>query len=309
MIKSPLNYAGGKYRLLPFILPLFPTRIHTFYDAFAGGGNVGINIRMVNQVICNELQTPVVQLMQTMQSLGVDRFTQAIQAIIANYQFSNTLTHGYAFYHCQSTSGLAAYNKVPFETLRHDYNTLAAQPHASPEDTLKLSLLFYTLIIFSFNNQIRFNQHGAFNMPVGKRDFNQHLHNHLERFIQALNTQPIAWTQGSYARLIDQPLHPHDFVYCDPPYLITNAPYNENHGWNLEKERQLLHFLDTLDQRHIAFALSNVLTHKGRSHDLLKQWSTSYHVHFLNSHGYSNCNYHAKPAHPQDTQEVLICNY
>ena len=30
MIQSPLNYTGGKYRLLSQILPLFPDDIETF---------------------------------------------------------------------------------------------------------------------------------------------------------------------------------------------------------------------------------------------------------------------------------------
>ena len=42
-IKSPLNYTGGKYRILPDILPLFPAHPHRFADLFAGGFNVGIN--------------------------------------------------------------------------------------------------------------------------------------------------------------------------------------------------------------------------------------------------------------------------
>lgn len=31
LIKSPLNYVGGKFKLLPQILPLFPDSINTFY--------------------------------------------------------------------------------------------------------------------------------------------------------------------------------------------------------------------------------------------------------------------------------------
>ena len=44
MIQSPLNYTGGKFKLLPQILPLFPKNINTFVDLFCGGCNVGINI-------------------------------------------------------------------------------------------------------------------------------------------------------------------------------------------------------------------------------------------------------------------------
>ena len=50
LIKSPLNYVGGKYKLLPQILPLFPDNINTFVDLFGGGFNVGINVK-ANKII------------------------------------------------------------------------------------------------------------------------------------------------------------------------------------------------------------------------------------------------------------------
>ncbi|MFZ7260303.1 DNA adenine methylase, partial [Avibacterium avium] len=38
-----MNYIGGKFKLLKQITPLFPKKIDTFVDLFAGGVNVGIN--------------------------------------------------------------------------------------------------------------------------------------------------------------------------------------------------------------------------------------------------------------------------
>ena len=35
-ICSPMNYIGGKYKLLPQILPLFPEFTGTFVDLFCG---------------------------------------------------------------------------------------------------------------------------------------------------------------------------------------------------------------------------------------------------------------------------------
>ena len=43
-IKNPLNYTGGKYKLLPQIIPLLPEKVDTFVDLFGGGFNVGINV-------------------------------------------------------------------------------------------------------------------------------------------------------------------------------------------------------------------------------------------------------------------------
>lgn len=36
-LKNPFNYIGGKYKLLPQILPLFPKKIDKFVDLFGGG--------------------------------------------------------------------------------------------------------------------------------------------------------------------------------------------------------------------------------------------------------------------------------
>ena len=39
-IASPLNYIGGKYKLLPQIFPLFPDNVDTFVDIFCGSCSV-----------------------------------------------------------------------------------------------------------------------------------------------------------------------------------------------------------------------------------------------------------------------------
>lgn len=35
-LKNPFNYVGAKYKLLPQIIPLFPSNIKTFVDLFGG---------------------------------------------------------------------------------------------------------------------------------------------------------------------------------------------------------------------------------------------------------------------------------
>lgn len=50
--KSPLNYVGGKFKLLPQIIPLFPTNINKFFDLFGGGFNVGINVASQDEYLC-----------------------------------------------------------------------------------------------------------------------------------------------------------------------------------------------------------------------------------------------------------------
>ena len=62
-IKSPLNYVGGKYKLLGEMLPFFPTDINRFVDLFGGGFNVGINIDCKHAVY-NDIETNVTNLLK-----------------------------------------------------------------------------------------------------------------------------------------------------------------------------------------------------------------------------------------------------
>ena len=54
IVKSPLNFTGGKYKLLPQLVPLFPSDISTFVDIFCGGCNVGVNVT-AKKIICNDI--------------------------------------------------------------------------------------------------------------------------------------------------------------------------------------------------------------------------------------------------------------
>ena len=102
-----------------------------------------------------------------------------------------------------------------------------------------------------------------------------------------------------------------DFVYVDPPYLITCATYNEQGGWGEEAERDLLAFLDRLNSRNIPFALSNVLRSKGKENTILLQWLADHAQHYSAiplEHSYSNSSYHTKDK-TSASEEVLITNY
>ena len=172
----------------------------------------------------------------------------------------------------------------------------------------KTPILFFTTIIFAFSNQIGFNSKGEFNVSVNKRDFNNNIRNNLIRFLNKMKEIEMSFYNEDFTKLKINILSQNDLVYCDPPYLITCASYNERGGWNEKKEKELLTLLDKLDERKIKFALSNVLENKGKSNDILKEWSKKYNVNYLSS-SYGNCNYHTKDKSRNSTVEVLITNY
>ncbi len=192
-------------------------------------------------------------------------------------------------------------NKLAYLKLRADYNKLNL-------DSYQKDIMFYTLVCHSFSNQIRFNSKNEFNLPYGKRYFNQNLQDNLEKFIDKLIELNIRFLHNTYEILPVNRLQENDFIYADPPYLITCATYNERGGWNEETEYVLLDLLDKVNARGVRFALSNVLESNGKSNDILKAWSGKYIMHRLDS-DYGNANYHKKDKSKDNTVEVLITNY
>lgn len=306
MIQSPLNYTGGKYRLLPQILPNFPEKVGVFVDLFCGGCNVGINIE-ADKVIYNDLNRNLLYLYNTFKNLDKDTTFYWIYHIIEEYNLSLVSKHSYDFYDCDSSKGLGNYNREGFLKLRSDFNNKTL----SHNEDYYYYIMLYVMIVYAFNNQIRFNSNGEFNLPVGKRDFNKKIQDKLSKFIDRLKKQNSIFTCQDFRNFDIETLTENDFVYADPPYLITCATYNEQGGWTENDEKDLLAFLDNLNENRIKFALSNVLQSKGKENKILQTWLEKnvnrYRAIHLN-YSYSNSNYQTKNK-TQSSDEVLIVNY
>ena len=273
-IKSPLNYVGGKYKLLKEILPLFPNDIDTFVDLFGGGFNVGINVN-AEHIVYNDLEEHVVELLNYLSDNKTEKLLSEIDSLIEKYNLSKENAEG-------------------FNQLREYYN----EENNSP-------IVFYTMICYAFNYQIRFNQNGKYNMPFGKArsSFNPSLRQKSIEFVEELHSKNITFLSESFETFNIEDLDSNDFVYCDPPYFNSVAAYNEQGGWTEEHEKMLLILLDSLNDKGVKFALSNNLKY---DNPLLDEWKNKYNVHYLNG-DYSNCNYH-KIDRSKDV-EVLITNY
>lgn len=300
LVKSPLNYTGGKYRLLKQILPLFPDNINVMIDLFCGGCNVGVNVN-ANKIIAIDKLNIIINLMKIFKELSTEVIIEKIKDNIYKFNLSNTSKYGYDYYNANSSDGLAKVNKNNFLKLRNYINNM------TNKESVEYYILLYTLIIYAFNTQIRFNAKGDFNIPVGKRDFNKNIKNNLLSFIERLQSINIEFVCMDFNNYDYSRLSKDDFVYADPPYLITCATYNEQNSWTETDEINLLNLLDSLDNRGIRFALSNVLENKGKSNDILKEWSKKYNVYYLN-YSYNNSNYQIKDK-TNKSIEVLITNY
>ena len=303
IIQSPLNYTGGKFKLLPQLLPHFPNDSQLFVDLFCGGGNVGINAPC-NKVVFNDNNSLLRYMFGTFKNLDKQSTFEMIDAIIENYGLSNTDKYGYEYYGCNSADGLAKYNNEKYLRLREDFNHKANLEY-------NYYVMLYVLIVYAFNNQIRFNKKGEFNLPAGKRDFNKKMREKLSSFIDRLKSGDYTFESYDFRELPNSEWDEKTFVYADPPYLITCATYNEQDGWNETLEKELLLYLDKLHERNIKFALSNVFSSKGKENKILIDWVNKnigkYRVIYLD-YTYSNSNYQTKDR-TSKTEEVLIVNY
>ena len=301
ILQSPLNYTGGKYRLIEQFRDIFPKNINTFYDVFAGGLNVAINFE-ADHYKAIEKNGELSNLLNYIKENNFEYLNRKIVEIISNYELSQSHIHGYHFYDSDSSGGLGKYNKNKYLKLREDFNN-----KKYPKNQKYLFLL--VLIFYSFNNQIRFNKKNEFNLPVGKRDYNGSLRKKLSSFNAVLNLKNIEIIHSDFRSININKINKDDFVYLDPPYLLGTASYNEAGGWTLADEKDLYSFLAKLNDKQIRFALSNVIEHKGEKNALLVEFIKEYKLktHKI-SYNYNNSNYQSK-AKTNSTQEVLITNY
>ncbi len=279
-VKSPLNYTGGKYKLLEQLIPLFPQDINTFVDMFAGGCNVGINVDS-KKVVFNDIATPTIEMYKEFQKIkNFEDLNRHVEMQIEAFSLSKENSEGYT-------------------ELRKHYNE-----YRNPLD-------LFVLCCYSFNNIIRFNSKLEFNTSFGlnRSSYNESISDNLFEFLNSLNSKDVIFTNYNFQDYDISTLDENDFVYLDPPYLITTAPYNTM--WSETEEHKLLDFMETLNSKKIRYALSNVLENKGNVNEILMGYlkSNTYLVtNYLNI-DYSNSSYNIKDKTEGTTVEVLITNY
>lgn len=278
-IKSPFNYIGGKFKMLPQIVPLFPKEIHTFVDLFAGGCNVGLNAT-AEVVIFNDINSKVIEVFEAFKNTPLEKILEQIDQNIERFHLSKT-------------------NEEGFKEFRDYYNQTG--------DPIDL----YTLTCYSFNYQFRFNNRLEYNNPFGKdrSQFADSMRRNLIAFVKRLKEMDTEFMTGDFSFVSLDRLGCEDFIYCDPPYLISTSAYNDGKrgfkDWREEEETKLYDYLDRAHARGIRFALSNVIEHKGKRNEKLYEWSKKYRIIDLNG-DYSNASYNTRR---DGSREVLIVNY
>jgi len=296
VFRSPLFYTGDKYKLIGELKTHFPTQINKFVEPFVGGGSVFLNIE-ATEFFENDIDKNIMAIHNYLSSFSdSEKLLTILFEKIESYQFTcsykgKTVPHELKEKYVKTY--FAKYNAPFYKLLKEKYNA---------SDRTDIADL-YLLLIYGFNRMLRFNQQGNFNLPVGNVDFNKNTYNAISNYVNLTNQKYIHWSNQDYKSFLSEiTLCENDFVYLDPPYLITASEYNKL--WNQKDDNDLCTILDDFDKKKIRFALSNVINYKGKENTKLLEWAKKYNVYPIKS---NYINYHDNTV--KSFSEVLITNY
>lgn len=295
-IRSPLFYVGDKYKLINEIKTHFPATINRFIEPFVGGGSVFMNVK-ANEYFLNDIDKNVIALHRFLcsQSPQKELFFEEIFGIINQYGLSCSFKKDEIPFELKQQypkTYFAHFNREKFALLKNQYN----------KNKENIALL-YLLLIYGFNRMLRFNGKGDYNLPVGNVDFNNNTFMALNSYFDIVQNKKIAWSSFDFKDFLsDFNYEKDDFLYLDPPYLITFSEYNKL--WNEQTENQLLLILNQLNDMGVKFAISNVTHYKSKENTIFINWSKKYNSHAIKSNYIS---YHDNSN--KIFNEVLITNY
>lgn len=294
--RSPFFYVGDKFKLLSQLRENFPKDIERLVEPFCGGGSVFLNTP-AKEYVLNDIDNNMVALHKFLiaYSKNETEFWTNVEKIINQYHLSATYKGTVIPQELRTEfpkTYFAKYNKEAYTALRSDYN-------AHKDDLMRL----YMLLIYGFNRMLRFNAKGDFNLPVGNVDFNDNVVKALTSYFNYVRDKKIQFYSMDFEEFLNSlELTEKDFVYLDPPYLITFSEYNKL--WDEDSEMRLIKVLDELNERGIRFAVSNVLWHRKKYNGTFNLWAQKYNIVRVKSN-YISFNDNTD----KDTYEVLVKNY
>ena len=183
--KPFLKWAGGKYRILSFILRELPAGAR-FVEPFAGSCSVYLNVDFPKALLC-DLNSDLINLYRHIQNEG-----------------------GEFIQYCASFF-------TPGNNTRSAYSELRERLNATSDVRERTALLLY-VNRHAFNGLIRYNSRGGFNVPFGKYNKPYFPVAEMRAFYRRTQSTDTEFVTADF-RAVFARLEPGDVVYCDPPYV------------------------------------------------------------------------------------------
>lgn len=234
--KPFVKWAGGKTKMLPFILSSFPEKVDTYYEPFLGGG--AVFFEMLRQ---KRFRKAVIGDSNPDLMCAFTAIKDQVEDLIAELK-----------------SGKYKYERRTFERIRSvDSGTL---------DAVQRAARFVYLNKTCFNGLYRVNRDGQFNAPFGK--FENPLicdEPNLRAVSRAL--KGVRLVHGDFALIVEKAKRG-DGVYFDPPYLPISktasfTAYNAG-GFGLGDHYKLAGLFKELAGMGVNVVVSNSLSDKTR---------------------------------------------
>lgn len=221
-----LKWAGGKRKLIPDILKLFPANYKkmTYHEPFFGGGAIFFKIKP-NSGSINDINSRLMTLYRVVRDQPEDLISQALQ-----YDFE----------------------KETFYELRDRFN------QANVPDLERAAILLY-LNKTSFNGLYRVNSKGEYNVPRG-----QYKHPTVvqEKRIRSASValRNVDIRNEDFSYILDYAKEG-ELCYFDPPYQPVSdtsnfTSYSVN-GFDLTEQKRLRDVCLKLDSKDVYWVLSN----------------------------------------------------
>ena len=289
-LQSPVKWVGGKRRVIPEILKVWPKTFNTYYEPFIGGGSVLFYFQPEKAVI-NDLNSELINMYKYLGDPRVKEYLLLMeQAHIITTKVSERT--GKVMPDSPFYKLIAGMDRV------EGTNRQLSLKEASPE--LKAARFIF-LNKNSFNGIYRVNGSGFYNTPSKHKPTKTYESNNIDNVSKYLNKHVTIKT-GSFEKALDG-IKKGDFVYLDPPYdyEIGTKGFDsyQKGGFGIEGQHNLLKLCNKLDEMGVKFMMSN------HSTELIKGLYSEFNIKYISV----SRSVGGKEASRAPVSEVLITNY
>lgn len=237
-MKPFIKWVGGKSKLIPQLLPLFPEKMATYYEPFLGGGAVFFHLaetQRFDRAVINDWNTWLVETYRVVRDFPTE-LLQQLQSIQDHY-YQN-----------------------PERVFKEWRNPDDIRQRLLDEDPILRAARFVCLNKTAFNGLFRVNKKGQFNTPWNK--------NPKSKICDASALTPCSEALGKFVTILQGDFEtavaeavPGDCVYFDPPYVPLNVTSNfasyTAEGFGIAEQERLAKLVRALKDKGVYVVLSN----------------------------------------------------
>lgn len=299
--KPIIKWAGGKTKILHYIIENLPKEFKNYFEPFVGGASVIIELLLKDtESLSKNMESLLLKdtdtdsLTRNMESLLKDKVRQYTISDI-----NESLINVYNVIKNNLNDVIEELTKVKYTNVLDNYNINRNRFNEikfENDNRIECTALFIYLNKCGFNGMYRENKSGKYNIPFGKMknpkicdDITLNNFKHIMKDVNILHCeyQSILWLTEK-----------DDLVYLDPPYHNTFTNYNAD-TFGETQQRELKLFVDRLTEKGVNVMLSNSATDFIK--DLYKEYTI---VNITTKYSLGG-----KGADRGNKQEVLIKNY